>query len=396
MTTWHIITCEYPPQVGGVSDYTRLLARHLREAGDEVHVWAPAYEGPAEPHLHRDLGDLSARALQHAGELLDRHMTPRRFLVQWVPHGYGKRGINLGFSRWIAARVRQGDELYVIVHEPCLEPGQRLWKHRFVSLMQRHMVRILLRSATRVFISIPGWESRLRDLAPPLLRFEWLPIPATIDADASPEAVSILRAQFGRDALFIGHLGTYSAELRRVLRPALLSILEQLPNAHALLLGNNGDSFAGDLKSAAPDFAHRLHGSGLLPDADLAAHIAACDLMLQPYPDGLSSRRTSLMNVISRGTPVVSNLGHLTEPLWRESNAVALASTSEPTQLATLCVELLRDESRSELGRAGRELYFFRFDWSKIIATLRSSPASARSAAASTSSNPSNKGQKLE
>jgi len=25
--TWHIITCEYPPQIGGVTNYTRQLAQ---------------------------------------------------------------------------------------------------------------------------------------------------------------------------------------------------------------------------------------------------------------------------------------------------------------------------------------------------------------------------------
>ena len=38
---WHLITCEYPPRTGGVSDYTRLVAEGLSEAGDEVHVWCP-------------------------------------------------------------------------------------------------------------------------------------------------------------------------------------------------------------------------------------------------------------------------------------------------------------------------------------------------------------------
>jgi hypothetical protein len=42
--TWHILTGEYPPQPGGVSDYTRQLARALVDAGDSVEVWAPHFE----------------------------------------------------------------------------------------------------------------------------------------------------------------------------------------------------------------------------------------------------------------------------------------------------------------------------------------------------------------
>ena len=36
--TWQVITGEYPPQPGGVGDYTAQVAAGLAAAGDEVHV----------------------------------------------------------------------------------------------------------------------------------------------------------------------------------------------------------------------------------------------------------------------------------------------------------------------------------------------------------------------
>ena len=36
--SWHLITCEYPPDIGGISDHTAQLASGLAAAGDEVHV----------------------------------------------------------------------------------------------------------------------------------------------------------------------------------------------------------------------------------------------------------------------------------------------------------------------------------------------------------------------
>jgi hypothetical protein len=42
---WHMITGEYPPQAGGVSDYSRVVARGLAAAGDTVHVYAPENPG---------------------------------------------------------------------------------------------------------------------------------------------------------------------------------------------------------------------------------------------------------------------------------------------------------------------------------------------------------------
>jgi hypothetical protein len=36
---WHLITAEYPPQSGGISDYSHLIATGLAAEGETVHVW---------------------------------------------------------------------------------------------------------------------------------------------------------------------------------------------------------------------------------------------------------------------------------------------------------------------------------------------------------------------
>src|SRR5712692_2984692 len=97
-TTWHILTPEYPPHLGGVSDYTRLVALGLVEAGDEVHVWGPRGSGGSGEtsglFVHDQLGEFGPTDLGRAGELLNAFPEPRRLFVQWVPHGYGFRSMN--------------------------------------------------------------------------------------------------------------------------------------------------------------------------------------------------------------------------------------------------------------------------------------------------------------
>ena len=44
LVSWQLITGEYPPQPGGVSDYSQQVAAGLAEAGDDVQVWAPSAE----------------------------------------------------------------------------------------------------------------------------------------------------------------------------------------------------------------------------------------------------------------------------------------------------------------------------------------------------------------
>src|SRR5271166_1212661 len=83
---WHIITCEYPPTLGGVSDYTYLVAKGLASEGDEVHVWCPG-TGNAAPvvpgvTLHAVAG-FSILDLKNVGRSLDAFSGSRRILVQW-------------------------------------------------------------------------------------------------------------------------------------------------------------------------------------------------------------------------------------------------------------------------------------------------------------------------
>src|SRR5580765_7945820 len=103
----HIITGEYPPQAGGVSDYTQIVAAGLAAAGDEVHIWCPAAGGIAVNgaaagetvdsggvFVHRALAAFTPAELRRAGKQLDQFPRPRRVLVQWVPHGYGYKSMN--------------------------------------------------------------------------------------------------------------------------------------------------------------------------------------------------------------------------------------------------------------------------------------------------------------
>lgn len=365
MNTWHIVTCEYPPQIGGVSDYTGLLAEKLVGTGDAVHVWAPMIESPSQLSeklaVHPTLGrfdgpDLSAtqQAMQHV------QSSPRDILVQYVPHGYGHRSMNLAFCKWIESLAKRGDRIHLMVHEPFLESGQGSWKQRLAAQVHRRMARILLRCAHRVLISIPAWERYLLPYAPPNTKFEWLPIPATLP---------VTECQPTTGKLTFGHLGTYSTHMRKLLSPVFAAVLRRVPECCALLLGRGSAEFVSELTGLDPSLSNRIEAAGLLPPAGVSRALTQCSLMFQPFPDGLSSRRTSLMNALAHAIPVVSNKGHLTEDLWRHSGAIFLSS---PERFADDCVKILSDAAtRSELALRGRELYLSTFDWPRTLATLR-------------------------
>ena len=88
--------------------YTGQLARALAAAGDDVHVWCPGGARPVARgvSVHAALGSHVAADLRRVDAQLDACPGPRRLLVQWVPHGFGYRSMNLWFCLWLARRAR--------------------------------------------------------------------------------------------------------------------------------------------------------------------------------------------------------------------------------------------------------------------------------------------------
>jgi len=376
---WHIITCEYPPQLGGVSDYTFGVAAGLASEGDEVHVWCPDFSGiPAESEgvtVHRDLGSITRQDLREAGRQLDSFPAPRRILVQWVPHGYGYRSMNIGFCWWLLDRTRRhGDHLEIMVHEPnspfrANSPGQNA-----AAMVHRLMMMVLLRAAERVWMSIPSWEGRCRPYAlNKKLPFNWLPIPSSIPVRDNPAAAREVRHRYaGDDGLLIGHFGTYGSPITTLLEPVLAGLLPDPDNTTILLIGMGSQEFLRELIRRVPRLAGRIHATGGLSAEDLSLHVGACDLMIQPYPDGVSSRRTSCMVALSHSKPTVTTFGLLTEPLWKDSGAIALAAAGDAPAFLVLIRRLLSDRrERARMSAAAGKLYQEHFEISRTVATLR-------------------------
>ena len=94
--------------------------------------------------------------------------------------------------------------------------------------------------------------------------------------------------------------------------------------------------------------------------------------MIQPYPDGITSRRTSAMAGLALGLPIVSTSGHLTETIWAEHAAVVLTPLGDHGAMASAALRLLSDDlERRRLGDRGRTLYAQRFALGHTIAALR-------------------------
>jgi glycosyltransferase involved in cell wall biosynthesis len=377
MSRWHIVTGEYPPQPGGVSDYTRLLARGLAAAGDEVHVWAPATAGstPAEGGvaIHRLPGHFGPRALAALDAGLKRFPPTSRLLVQYVPHAFGWKAMNLPFCLWLAQRRRE--RVWVMFHEVAF-PVERSqpWKHKVLGWVTRWMASLVAGSAERIFISIPGWEPLLRKLSPACPSVTWLPVPSNLAATPSAEETARIRRELVADpaGLVVGHFSTFSHLQASLLAGVLPPVLQGDRRRIGLLLGRGGDRFARQLEREHPPLRSRLVAPGELDERTLVNYLASCDVLVQTYPDGASTRRTSLMAGLALGLPIVTTLGPLSEPLWQESGAVVLAPVESAEAITAATESLLADDQRrAQLAQRARAFYHERFGTDRLIQTLR-------------------------
>src|SRR5688500_18701015 len=142
MTEWHVVTGEYPPDLGGVAGYTHQVAVGLVAAGDRVHVWCPgnAPESVVEDgvRVHRSMQDRGRHALTVVDRQLAEFAAPRRLLVQWVPHAYGFRSLNIRFCTWLWRRARRdGDHVEIVVHEASLAFGEASIRRNVAAFIHR-------------------------------------------------------------------------------------------------------------------------------------------------------------------------------------------------------------------------------------------------------------------
>jgi len=171
----------------------------------------------------------------------------------------------------------------------------------------------------------------------------------------------------------IGHFGTCGGAIGRSLRTVIPDLLNGHPERIFLLIGQDGEPVRDEILRECPQLRGQIHVTGRLSSEEVSSHILACDAMVQPYPDGVSSRRGSVMAAISHGKAVVTTSGRLTEPLWSDSGSVVLAPADEPSELTRSVENLLIDDShRLRLGGVAKEFYERQFALRNVIAALRS------------------------
>jgi glycosyltransferase involved in cell wall biosynthesis len=209
----------------------------------------------------------------------------------------------------------------------------------------------------------------------PQAMFEWLPIPSGIPVTADEHAAADVRRELalGSDLTLVGSFGRFGAGQESVLIDSLHALEAAGTPAILLLIGAGSEAVRSTIAARRTDLASRVLATGLADASAVSRCLRACDLLVEPYFDGVSGRRSTASAALAHGCPIVTTHGRFTEPLWRDSAAVRLAPAGDPARFAEAVVALSRDPGeRSGLSQRARALYDARFHVRHTVAALLS------------------------
>jgi hypothetical protein len=277
--------------------------------------------------------------------------------VPYNPFLYGRWGFAPSLVRDLAGiRFRRARPcLVLVVHETFVQI--RSPKSLVMGAWQRLQLGALLMLADRSFASIESWAAMLSRVR----RTSHLPSGSAVP-DARAERDSI-RAELGvSDRLVVATLSTgHPSHLTSYVASSLQRIAASGRPSTFLQLGAGASGL--DVPAEMP-----VIRPGRLSAERLAAHVASADLLLTPFADGVSTRRTSFMVGLQQAVAVLGTSGRSTDSVL-ESAGLELTEVGNPDEFAARASVLAEaDEHRARVAASGHMLYASRFTPDAIAA----------------------------
>jgi glycosyltransferase involved in cell wall biosynthesis len=369
-----IVSDLLPPKRGGLADHTKRLATELAAFGPVFVLTSPG-AGSSDKFFVRpsigNWGDLDW-IMAELGEFPDDSV----LLWQYVPHMYGRGGVNRALPRFWRDLRRIGQRQVFLAHEIMADLMMidvlRRPAHFWYAMNHRRQWKALLSAGDAVAIStgrwVEDWAARRPDVAKKMFL---LPSPTSIEPVAvNPDHGAMWRAQHRLPVKtkIIAYFGTLSAakQLPWVIDAWRTAHTETDPVALALIGG------APPLRLPA-DLQNLYRPLGYLPEPEVSAALHAADLLALPFLDGISERRTTLMAGLAHGLAVVTTNGHNTGSALRRADFLSLNQASDEGEFIRSVVDLLRDNpKRARLAAAGKAACARDYSWPVIVSRLRS------------------------
>jgi glycosyltransferase involved in cell wall biosynthesis len=380
-----LVTAEYPPDQGGVGDFTTQLGRALATLGHEVHVLTSA---PCTTQR-------ATRDTQHVSRLMP-HESPT---VHRRVHGWGwgcwrqvlaltqELGLDVLDVQYQAAAYRMHPAVnFVPQRRDCLPVVVTFHDLKVPYLFPKagplrwRVVRMLARRADRVIVTNQEDYSCLQGVIPPA-RLSLIPIGSNI-APVPPPAYDrdAERARWGvgpRDIL-LGYFGFLNeSKGGEELVQALAILVERGVPAHLVMIGGRvgtsdptNQAYAERVRRliARLSLGERVHWTGYTRPEEVSAALLATDGCVLPYRDGVSFRRGTLHACLAHGRAVVTTRPAVSLPQVRDGENMLLVEPRDPEGIAEAVARLTPAEfpglrARLETGAAALAS---EFTWERI------------------------------
>jgi glycosyltransferase involved in cell wall biosynthesis len=353
-----LITGEYPPQQGGVGDFTHELARALVTAGNEAHVItgcrdaaqgtrAARQEGGVT--VHRTISSWGRRCWGEIAEVVKQQQL-EVLNIQYEPAAYAMQvGVNFLPGAWARRKIKT--PIVTTFHDllvPYLFPkaGPLRWK----------VVEYLARRSEAVVVTNSEDHARLSTIPSLAATLHTIPIGSNIDPSLAGEFDRAAeRARWGirPDEHSLGYFGFLNLSKGGSDLMQALKVLSDrgVPVKLVLIGGRTGSSDPTNAEYAAQverlidslGVKHRVITTGYLEPPEVSRALLSCDVMVLPYVDGASLRRGSLLAALAHGRAIVT-----TEPRFPiegllHEESVLYVPPRDPRSLADAVQRVLHD-----------------------------------------------------
>jgi glycosyltransferase involved in cell wall biosynthesis len=379
---------DYFPVVGGIENHVRLLAEAQAARGHVVTVLVTS------PNHHSHIEMQNGVRVIFAARLLNLSSAPLsvelfrqvKNLPTDVTHLHAPYPVGEIAQAWFG----KARATVLTYHSDIVR--QKIMGALYTPILHRVLARadaIIATSPNYIETSrvLARWKSKCvvvpLGIPPPLTRTSdalltprepLIPSPSAIPLTPNTLTPSPSPKGRGGRLLFVGKLRYYKGV------NFLLEAMPQLENAHLTIVGTGPMEREWKALANKLGVASRVTWAGEVPDAELPAYYAACDVFVLPCSERSEAFGTVQLEAMAAGKPIVScdvNTG----VAWVNQNEVTglVVAPKNPAALAAALARLLQDDAlRQKFGAAGRERFAREFTLDVMVERVLEVYARAR------------------
>lgn len=376
-----LVTGEFPPDQGGVGDFTFWLAEALAALGHEVHIITGPLRSPALCAVRaRGTSPLSATCSVHRavpswrwGCWREVLRVAREARLEVLNLQYQAAAYGMHPAVHFLPRPSARPPVVVTFHDlrvPYLFPkaGPLRWQ----------IIRMLARRADGVIVT--NREDYLRlEREIPQHRLALIPIGSNVPPEPPPgydRDAERARWGVGPDDLLLGYFGFLNESKggEELIRALALLVEKGIP-AHLLMVGgrvgtsdptNRAYAAFIDGLIAELGLTERVHWTGYTDPPAVSAGLLATDVCVLPYRDGVSFRRGTLHACLAHGRAIVTTHPAVPLPEVRDGENMRLVPPRDAGALAKAILEVWRDPVLRARLEAGARALSADFSWERI------------------------------